>query len=70
MQNTADYFIQYLLLICLKKRILSTNNWLNNIFIALAISYYLGGLGLDEISEEMMTDYSAMAGIANKLGFN
>lgn len=40
------------------------------VFIALAISYYLGGLGLDEISEEMMTDYSAMAGIANKLGFN
>lgn len=30
MQNTADYFIQYLLLICLKKKILSTNNWLNN----------------------------------------
>lgn len=38
------------------------------VLVALVISYYLGGLGLEEISEEMMADYSAMAGIRNELG--
>lgn len=38
------------------------------VLVALVISHYLGGLGLDEISGEMTTDYSAMAGIRNKLG--
>lgn len=38
------------------------------VVIALIISHYLGGLRLEEISEEISTDYSAMAGIRNKLG--
>lgn len=38
------------------------------VLVALLISYYFGGLGLDEISEGIITDYSAMAGIRNKPG--